>query len=610
MQRPSTVGWVYWGRTVHTAAGKIHACTNGPRCNLQGMLEYFALRDMGCYANIQSYFNTCSNDRKDTGEFVRAVENGPVEQAGAPSPKLSELQRRLSAVCIQTKLTKSGLEFKMAPLMSGSLKLAQSVPHPWLPSQMIDEIGTLEDLPEYNALVDANAALERAISGNSPDSLKQKAYTELDTKINALCKALIPTDEDLINAFFLGDPAMFRLRFHNQIMFSGRTVLAPGTDLHLDELGLAEDIAWKIFSPLVIRELKDRKQVESRSEEAAKKLDEIMSCSWVILNRAPTSINTSLMAFRPKRIHDQVIRIHPMVCFLMNADFDGDQAAVFLPVTEDAQREAAEKLSLAGHLNRDPNLYGLRLLTHEAVWGLADLSLKPNGLEKIRELAQVDFSLTPPIDRETIANIIRCRLQQTGVSAAIQLMEKLFDLGMKSARESGASIGPFIGKSIRADMPVDDSPESWAACVEHVSDELESRTDYGSSDIGPQLLAIKSGARGNIQSLIRLTGPSGTVKDSSRQDMPIKHGLNRGFTPAESYACVAGARRGLAAISDNFTRSGYGVKEQAGPKGFGVMARAMRASKSGEVFARAAATCEIDPLTDLDSRLFVGLSPL
>ena len=133
----------------------------------------------------------------------------------------------------------------------------------------------------------------------------------------------------------------------------------------------------------MIRELGDKVQVEKRTDEAARVLDEIMARSWVILTRAPVIIPTALMAFHPVRIPEPVIRIHPLVCFLMNADFDGDQAAVFLPVTEEAQREAGEKLSFAGHLWRDPDSTDSGSLRTNALWGLAKLSLTKEGRDEI-----------------------------------------------------------------------------------------------------------------------------------------------------------------------------------------------------------------------------------
>ena len=117
-----------------------------------------------------------------------------------------------------------------------------------------------------------------------------------------------------------------------------------------------------------------------------------MERSWVIINRAPTLTPTCLLSFHPVRIPEPVIRLHPLTCPLLNADFDGDTASVFLPVTAAAQREAGERLSVAGHLVRDPGVLESLLPTQAALWGLADLSRSTQGRDEIARLAGADVA--------------------------------------------------------------------------------------------------------------------------------------------------------------------------------------------------------------------------
>ena len=109
--------------------------------------------------------------------------------------------------------------------------------------------------------------------------------------------------------------------------------------------------------------------VHARSERAEKALDEVMARSWVLVNQASPYTPSRSLAFHPVRNPDHVIRLHPLVCNWLNADFDGDQAIVLLPITEGAQREAGERLRLAGTLARDPKLIESLLLPAEALWG-------------------------------------------------------------------------------------------------------------------------------------------------------------------------------------------------------------------------------------------------
>ena len=108
--------------------------------------------------------------------------------------------------------------------------------------------------------------------------------------------------------------------------------------------------------------------------------------------------------------------------------------------------------------------------------------------------------------------------------------------------------------------------------------------------------------------MLRLIGPIGSTTDITGAAVAITHGFRDGLTPRELFALVPGTRRALARIVEETTRRGYGVREASGPRGYTVLARAMRANRPGIVFANAAASGEIDPLTDVDSRLFVGLA--
>jgi hypothetical protein len=151
--------------------------------------------------------------------------------------------------------------------------------------------------------------------------------------------------------------------------------------------------------------------------------------------------------------------------------------------------------------------------------------------------------------------------------------------------------------------------DAWSAYAEEIEEQIASRTDFDSQDLGPQLLAVKSGARGMLRHLARLCGPRGIVPDVTGKSVVVRHGLSFGYTPAEAFACAVPAREGLAQVAIDTTRAAYGISQPRLSGGFNVLARAMRATRPGIVFARAAATSEIDPLTDLDSRLFVGLPP-
>ncbi len=137
-----------------------------------------------------------------------------------------------------------------------------------------------------------------------------------------------------------------------------------------------------------------------------------------------------------------------------------------------------------------------------------------------------------------------------------------------------------------------------------------SRSDYDSEDIVPQLLAVKSGARGSVYHL-RTCFIGDFIADVDLKILHVPHGLIRGYQPEEYFTRTIGALKGLGAmVLFEFTKKNIEKREAYLPKGYSVLARAFRSSNPGTVFAQAAEKGEVDPLKDPDVRLFVGLKPL
>ena len=611
--RPSTAGWVYWGRIKHDVRNIIHASVSG-RPQVQGELEYLALREAGAFENVLETFNTRSALRGDAETLAERVSAGPVEQAAAPTPAFAELVKRLRAAGIRAGLDGETVIFECAPPDGATLELARPVPHPWLHSEL-GEVGVVEESPAYRALAEANARAERLAASDAPESLRRKAVEQLERRVKEFFDMLVRPEHVWFSgstyvAFWLGATVG-----PNRVLFSGRSVIAPGAALKIDQLGVPDQIAWELFGPLAARELGTSGEVDARSERAAQVLDSIMARSWVILNRAPTILPTNLLGFHPVRVPERVVRIHPLICAAMNADFDGDQAVVLLPVTEAGQREVGERLSVAAHLRRDPALIRWFCPSHATLWGLASLSLTAEGREKISEAAGIEVAAPESfVTRSSVVDAVQAVLQRDGVDEALEALDRLMRLGFEVALESGASMNPFIGASLeRPPEPACDDPDAWNAHAEEIAERIASRTDFADDDFGAQLLAVKSGARGGIRHLARLLGSPGAVHDIHGEPVAFRHGFSDGLSPTEMFAHVVGAREGLARMARDVAqslRAAYGAKKPVGPQGFHVLARAMRATRPGIVFARAAVTGEADPLTDLDSRLFVGLLPL
>lgn len=145
-----------------------------------------------------------------------------------------------------------------------------------------------------------------------------------------------------------------------RVDYSARSVIVVGPELKIDECGLPKTMALILFKPFIIGKLIEdgvvynvkhaEKFIEKESKEVWDALDEVIQGKYVLLNRAPTLHRLSIQAFKPVLIDGKAIRLHPLTCAAFNADFDGDQMAVHLPITEKAQKEARELMVTSKNL--------------------------------------------------------------------------------------------------------------------------------------------------------------------------------------------------------------------------------------------------------------------
>src|SRR3989344_3263271 len=147
-----------------------------------------------------------------------------------------------------------------------------------------------------------------------------------------------------------------------RVDYSGRSVIVVGPELKLNECGIPKDMALEIFKPYVLRELivqgvapnvkSARQLIERREPMVYDILEQITHNHPVILNRAPTLHKLGMQSFYPVLIEGSAIRIHPAVCKGFNADFDGDQMAVHLPLSDQAKEEAINLMMSSRNLLR------------------------------------------------------------------------------------------------------------------------------------------------------------------------------------------------------------------------------------------------------------------
>jgi DNA-directed RNA polymerase subunit beta' len=155
-----------------------------------------------------------------------------------------------------------------------------------------------------------------------------------------------------------------------RVDYSGRSVIVVGPDLKLNECGLPKHMALELFRPFVISGLLKKelaynirganRLIDDGAKEVWEILEEVIEGKYVLLNRAPTLHRLGIQAFRPVLIEGNAIQVHPLVCTAFNADFDGDQMAVHVPLSDEAQMEAREIMASDKNIlkpgNNDPTV--------------------------------------------------------------------------------------------------------------------------------------------------------------------------------------------------------------------------------------------------------------
>ncbi len=599
LDMPSTVGYVYWGKTFHRAADKLGAWAADPvlvsRRQRQGEMENWALRSCGAFENILENINTRSMDRAGIGRLVDEVVGGPVRQSPAPSALFQKLQQRIRTAGILASFDGHEVSFSLAKPSPEDAPLSLPVPHPWCAEIELTHVGPPGGkAAPYDRFIEANARAARSINGSAPDAIRDSARAELSDELRRLLNALDVRDD---------------MRLGNRVMFSTRSVLATGYDLELGEVGLPEPMAWSIFSPLVAREI-GNEMARERSPEAMRALRQVMADNVVLVNRAPTLTPTNITAFTPVLRDGPAIRLHPLCCRLFNADYDGDQVAVLLPITREAQAEAREKLTLEGHIRLDPGAMISHMtpcMTH--LYGLAWAAR--SGECRADLVAAWPESLPGPPQDLTRAWLMNALSSLTEDPIAfLDALQQLMHLGVRFATQSGASLHPFVGEGLSLPaQPQHEWPGAWHAYCDSVDAAISAQTDLDSPDLGPQMTLIASGARGNMHQLRQLVGPRGPLGGSPWSGPIIRKGFRDGVPPAEYFESIRTSRGALQSLNTSMAVWGRDLKGNMLPTSDTVLALAIRARRPGEVLAKAAVDGESDPLTDPYVRLWMGLKP-
>ncbi len=376
----------------------------------------------------------------------------------------------------------------------------------------------LNDL--YRRVINRNNRLKRLLDLNAPDIIVRNEKRMLQESVDALLdngrrgKAITGAHKRQLKSLadmIKGKQGRFRQNLlGKRVDYSGRSVIVVGPTLKLHQCGLPKKMALELFKPFIFNKLELRglattikqakKMVDSESPEVWDILEEVIREHPVLLNRAPTLHRLGIQAFEPVLIEGKAIQLHPLVCTPYNADFDGDQMAVHVPLSVEAQLEARSLMMSTNNIlspaNGDPIIVpsqdivlGLYYLTRDAVnekgegrvfadinevhraYQTGSLSLHAKMKVRIREFAKdengeyqprhtiydttagrallsdilprgMSFSLiNRAMKKRSISEIINICYREVGLKDTVIFADRLMYTGFHYAAKAGISIG-------------------------------------------------------------------------------------------------------------------------------------------------------------------------
>lgn len=260
----------------------------------------------------------------------------------------------------------------------------------------------LNDL--YRRVINRNNRLKYLLEINAPDVIVRNEKRMLQEAVDALIdnkmrkstttqastggRRLLKSLADMLQ----GKQGRFRQNLlGKRVDYSGRSVIVVGANLNLDQCGVPKKMALELFKPFVIKKILEKelafnvrgasRLIEEETDEVWASLEEVVKEKLVLLNRAPTLHRLGVQAFHPILIEGEAIRLHPLVCTAFNADFDGDQMAIHVPLSEEAQEEARERMLSSVNLLKPSTGDPIMIPTKDMILGCYYLTKIVEGTE-------------------------------------------------------------------------------------------------------------------------------------------------------------------------------------------------------------------------------------
>src|SRR2546429_245350 len=407
----------------------------------------------------------------------------------------------------------------------------------------------LNDL--YRRVINRNNRLKKLMELHAPDVIVRNEKRMLQEAVDALVDngrrgrvITGPNNRPLksLSDTLKGKQGRFRQNLlGKRVDYSGRSVIVVGPYLKLHQCGLPKKMALELFKPFILRKLEERgiassikaakKFVEKERPEVWDILEDVIKEHPILLNRAPTLHRLGIQAFEPILVEGKAIEIHPLVCTAFNADFDGDQMAVHVPISMEAQLEAQVLMLSANNILSPSNGAPLAVPTQDMVLGIYYLTKEKIGTAEHPIRGEGRLFADPEEVRIAYDN------EDVDLQARIRL------------RWRGEVIETTVGRALFNEVV----PEE----LRFVIKELEAGEQGG--EFNPIYMMADSGARGSKQQIRQLAGMRGLMAKPSGEiiETPITSNFREGLTVLEYFTSTHGARKGLADTALKTADSGY-----------------------------------------------------
>ena len=596
--------------------------------------------------NLARRFGDVFESGTGAGAIKKILENMDLEEAVSDVKKELEVSKDTLAerrLLRRLKFATSMLKNKMRPEWM-IMTVLPVLPPDLRPMVALDggryATSDLNDL--YRRVINRNNRLKKLLELKAPEVIVVNEKRMLQESIDALIDNSARFGVQQLSSqrrplrsladMLKGKQGRFRQNLlGKRVDYSGRSVIVIGSDLKLSECGLPKPMALELFKPFVVNKIIERglahnirnsnRLIEQAPSEVWAILEEVIADRKVLLNRAPTLHRLGVQAFKPLLIEDLAIRIPPMVCTAFNADFDGDQMAVHLPLSEEAQKEASEtmlsSLNLLKPATGDPivvptqdivlGCYYLTKIRTNALgtgknFASADEALMAyehgvvavNALVKIEKLetsvGRLIFNEALPsdlgfvnksLDKKSLSKIVSQMINKYGLEESARHLDAIKKVGFEYATRAGITWSISDLNTPKEKEEILRKADEEVALVrqqfeeglltnserrvrvisiwDRVKNTIAKLVPASMSEDNPIYAIIDSGSRGSWAQPVQMMGMKGLVQNPKNEpiELPVKSSFKEGFGVLEYFISTHGARKGSTDTALKTASAGY-----------------------------------------------------